>query len=48
VLTLFGGDRRALEADDDATEIKLYVGALLIVELAANIRAIAHGLSKSK
>jgi hypothetical protein len=48
VLTLFGGDRR-LEVDgDDATEIRLYVGALLVVELAANIRAIAHALSKSK
>lgn len=48
MLTLFGGDRRLETGDDDAAEINLYVGALLIVELAANIRAIAHGLSKSK
>lgn len=48
-MTLFGADRRVTEVDDSgATEVNTYVGALLLVELAANIRAIAHALSKSK
>jgi hypothetical protein len=45
-LALFGGDRRIADCgDDDPAEVNLYVGALLLVELAANIRAIARSLS---
>lgn len=47
ILALFGGDRRIDGCEDgDPVEVNLYVGALLLVELAANIRAIAKALSK--